>query len=468
MATLGSVTDTADPARLDTEHEPLPRRVVLGLSAGHGGMSILINLLGLLLVFFYLPPDNAGLPQLVTDAVFLGVLNAIVVVAASGRLLDAITDPIIAILSDRSRHRLGRRVPFMLYAAFPAAVLTFLMFVPPESGLSGWNLVWIAGIQLLLYVPLTAYVTPAFSLVADLGRTSDERLDLATWTSVFWALGIVFAGMTTPLGALFESFGMSTLRGLQAAVGVVCGVALLMMLVPTRLIDEPRWSRSEPTAVSLRQMIQTVVSNRFFRYYLAADFAYFCGLMIIQTGALFYVTVLLELEDGWVAALLGLMVVIALALYPLVNSQAKKRSPKHLVILAFVLAAIDFGFIIGLGTYPLPNVVQAALAISGFALPFSILSVLPSAILSDIAEYSAKTTGEATAGLFFAARTFLQKIAQTVGVMLFALLTSFGRDVGDDLGIRLSGAAGLVLYGLAGVLFAGYREQKLKAALAET
>ena len=459
------VTTTSDAPAPD-ELAPLPRRVVLGLSVGHGGMSILINLIGLLLVFFYLPPNNSDLPQLVTDAAFLVVLNAIVLVAASGRLLDAITDPVIAIMSDRSTHRLGRRIPFMLYAAFPAALLTFLMFLPPFTELSGWNLIWLAGVQILLYVPLTAYVTPAFSLVADLGRTSDERLDLATWTSVFWALGIVIAGLATPLGALFESFGMSELRGLQSAVGVVCLVALGMMLVPVKLIDEPRYARSEPTAVPMREMIATVMGNRFFRYYLAADFAYFCGLMIIQTGALYYVTVLLDLEEGWVALLLALMVLLALMLYPVVNAQAKKRSPKSLVVLAFALAAIDFGFIVFLGRYPIPNLAQAALAISGFALPFSILSVLPSAILSDIAEYSARTTGQATAGLFFAARTFLQKIAQTVGVMGFALLTSFGRDVGDDLGIRLSGAAGLALYGLAALLFLGYRERELREELA--
>jgi hypothetical protein len=47
-------------------------------------------------------------------------------------------------------------------------------------------------------------------------------------------------------------------------------------------------------------------------------------------------------------------------------------------------------------------------------------------------------------------------------------LTSFGRDVGDDLGIRLSGAAGVVLYFSAAMLFRGYDEDKLKSELADT
>ncbi len=448
------------------ELEPLPKKLVLGLAIGHGGMSILINLLGILLVFFYLPPDSEGLPQLVTDRTFLLVLNAVVLIAAAGRLTDAITDPLIAIFSDKSKHRLGRRIPFMTYAAVPAALLTLLMFVPPSSDAGTTNILWLLGIQVLLYFFLTAYVTPAFSLVADLGRTPAERLDLATWTSVAWAIGIVIAAMVTFLPSLFQGSGMSIVNSYQTSVALVCAVAAIAMLVPRFTIDEPRYARSEPSTLSPRETMNVVLSNQFFRYYLAADFAYFCGLMIIQTGLLYYVSVLLELEEALSAALLLLMVVVSMVLYPIVNAQAKKRSGKQLVIFAFVISAIDFFGVVFLGKYPIPNIVEAILLISLFAVPFAILSVLPGWILTDIAEHSANETGTATAGMFFAARTFMQKISQTVGVMLFALLTSFGRDIGDDLGIRLSGLAGVALYGLAAFLFRNYDEDKLRSDLA--
>jgi GPH family glycoside/pentoside/hexuronide:cation symporter len=62
---------------------------------------------------------------------FLGVLNALTLIAASGRLLDAIADPWIASWSDRTTHRRGRRIPFLMFGALPAAVFLVLMFVPP-------------------------------------------------------------------------------------------------------------------------------------------------------------------------------------------------------------------------------------------------------------------------------------------------------------------------------------------------
>lgn len=456
--------DTFGPPPADAL-EPLPRRAVIGLSIGHGGMSILINMVAILLVFFYLPPEAAGLPNLVTDATFLFVLNAIVLVAAAGRLTDAITDPLIAVYSDRSKHPKGRRIPFMTVGAVPAAVAAMLLFIPPVERESGWNIVWLLGIQVMLYVSLTAYVTPAFSLVADLGRTPEERLDLATVTSVAWAIGIVVAATTPFLSAVFEGVGFAPIRAWQGAVIVVCVIAAFAMLVPTFTVDEPALSRSEPSAQPLRQSLATVFANPFFRFYLAADFSYFCGLAIIQTGLLYYLTVLLELEETLTAPLLLLMVLIALVLYPFVNRLAKRRSGKQLVVLAFAAASIDFFGIVFLGLYPVPAWLQAVLLIVIFAGPFAILSVLPGWILTDIAEHSAHQHGQATAAMFFAARTFMQKLGQTVGVVGFALLTSFGRDVGDDLGIRLSGLAGVVLYLVAAVFFSRYDEQRLRSEL---
>lgn len=55
--------------------------------------------------------------------------------------------------------------------------------------------------------------------------------------------------------------------------------------------------------------------------------------------------------------------------------------------------------------------------------------------------------------MFYATRTFLQKLATTLGVVMFALLLQFGRDVGDDLGIRRTGIGGALLYALAALLF---------------
>ena len=82
-------------------------------------------------VYFYLPPDNANLPSLVTEKTFLGIINAVAVILAFGRLTDSITDVLIANWSDRTVSKWGRRIPFMAVGMIPGAAATALMFVPP-------------------------------------------------------------------------------------------------------------------------------------------------------------------------------------------------------------------------------------------------------------------------------------------------------------------------------------------------
>ncbi len=449
------------------ELAPHPRRVVVGLSLGHGGMSVLINLIAILLVYFYLPPASAGLPALVTDATFFFVLNAIVMVAAAGRLLDAITDPLIAVGSDRSNHRLGRRIPFMRIGAIPAALATILLFVPPVGEVSGWNIAWLLGIQAVLYVALTAYVTPAFSLVADLGRTPSERLDLATWTSVAWAVGIMVAALTPFISAMYQRLGFTPIRAWQGSVITVVGVALACMWAPIRMIDEPSLVRSAPSSVPVRQAVRSgdqqpllpVLPCRRLRLLLRAH-DHPDRPPLLRDGA---ARTRRDHHRSPAAPHGGRS--------PCSCIRSSTVRPSGAVGSAWwlspsCLSAIDFVGVVFLGRSPLPNWLEAVALILLFAVPFAILSVIPQWILSDIAEHAAVTTGQATAATFFAARTFMQKLGQTIGVMMFALLAAFGRDVGDDLGIRLSGFAGMVLYLVAGLLFRRYDEARMQGELA--
>lgn len=446
--------------------EELPRSVVLALSSGYLGMSVLVNLINTLLVFFYLPPPDAGLPILVTETKVMGFFTAVALIAAAGRLTDAITDPLIASFSDKCRHRKGRRIPFMAVGMVPAAICTVLMFVPPVANQSNWNIVWLLGVQVVLYVALTAYLTPTFALVADLGRTPMERLRLSQWTSMAWALGLVVAALTLVTASILEGT-LGTFRAWQVAVAISCAVGLVFMVVPVKFIDEPRWAVHDQSSKPLLESMRFVLGNPFFRFYAAADFAYFGGLAIIQTGLLFYVTVLLGLKEWVSTVLLLLMVVASIGLFPVVAEWGRRiGGGKKPTVIAFLIGFATFLTISAMGLIPQVPFMQAALPVVVFALPFAILSMMPQWILADITEHAALYTGESQAAMFYATRTFLQKLATTAGVVLFALLLQFGRTEDDDLGIRLTAVAGAVLYLIAAALFRRYDEDRLQSELA--
>ena len=332
-----------------TNPEALPLGKQLTYATGQLGWSILANIVGINLVFFYLPPDSAGLPTLIASTTFLGVLNAVVLIAASGRLLDAITDPLIASFSDRLRNPSGRRIPFMRWAAIPAAVFLTLMFIPPVGEMSGWNIVWLVVVQAFFYVALTAYVTPFFALLPELGHTARERLNLSTWISITFALGIILGGSVPILAGMIEDGGIDRLRSYQIAIGGLALLAIVLMYVPVWTIDERRYARAEPSSIPMGQAIRSTFRNIHFRYYVVADFAYWTGLTIVQTGLLFYVTVLLLQSDELASFLLIVLVLVSFFFYPVVNVLAKGLGKKPLMVGAFLFMAIVFAGIWFLG-----------------------------------------------------------------------------------------------------------------------
>ena len=444
--------------------EDLPAAKQAAYAIGQLGWSTLINIVGVSLVYFYLPPEAAGLPQLITGVTFLGVLNAITLIAASGRLLDAVTDPWIAGLSDRSTNPRGRRIPFMARGALPAAVFLVLMFTPPVGEVSGWNIVWLVVVQAAFYVSLTVYVTPFFALLPEMGHTPEQRLNLSTWISITFALGIILAGLVPAIAdAVGTGLGLEPLRAFQVAIGGLALLAVICMFVPVLAIDERRYSTGRPSTVPLLEAIRATFANLQFRRFIVSDFAYFTGLTIVQTGLLFYVTVLLGQEEALVATLLALLVIVSFVFYPIVNLLARRTGKKPLMVGAFVWMSLVFLAVPLLGAEAVPALAQAYLLVLLLSVPLAFLGVLPNAVLADIAEFDANETGEPREGMFFASRTLMQKFGQTFGVMSFAMLTSLGRDVGDDLGIRLSGVVGFALFAVAAVVFARYDEAKVTA-----
>ncbi|MGL1891751.1 MAG: MFS transporter [Spirochaetaceae bacterium] len=439
--------------------EKLPMNKILVYSVGQLGWSILVNIVSLQLVYFYIPPEGSGIELRITQAVFLVVLNTLTLLAASGRLFDAITDPLIANLSDRWKGKRGRRIPFLLAGAAPAAIFCTLMFIPIVDGVSPWNIVWLFTMQIFFYLFLTVYVTPYFALLPELGHTSDEKLNLSTWISITYALGIVVASMVPNIASMLNV--ADKVKSIQIAIGIVSTFAMLCMLIPAFFIDEKKYAHSEPSNIPLLKALKRTFKNINFKYYVVADFSYFMGMTIIMTGLLYYITVLLGLSEGIMGILLPLMVFVSFIFYPFVNLFAKKYGKKHLIIGSFFMMGGIFFFIFFLGKFPISKTLQAFLVVILYSIPLSFLGVLPNAVLADIAEHDALKSGIKQEGMFFAARTLMQKFGQTFGVLSFAALTSFGKDPGDDFGIRVSGLLGFGLCLFAGAFFLKYNEKKL-------
>lgn len=157
-----------------------PRSTKLFYGIGQYADGIILDSVSLFLIFYYnqihgLKGSLAGLAMLLA------------------LVTDALSDPLIGALSDRTRTRWGRRHPYMYAAAIPVPLCFYLLFVPPE-GLGQWALfAWMAAFNILARQGMTLFMTPYFALGAELSTDFEERNTIVAIRTMFQRMGAAMA-----------------------------------------------------------------------------------------------------------------------------------------------------------------------------------------------------------------------------------------------------------------------------------
>jgi len=424
----------------------------------------MINIIAVLLIYFYEPPADSGIPVLITQVAFFGVINAIALITTSGRFCDVIFDPLIAQFSDRSKNPRGRRIPFMRAAIIPSLVFCFLVFYPLEHGESTFNVFWVAIMSILFFVSSTTFVIPYNALLPELAPTPEEKVRLASWQAAGYVFGIGISSNTFNIadGLQHSVKGMSVLSSMQYTVLILAFVGAVAMAITAFGIDERKYAAGKPSETKLKDALLQTLRIRNFRFFIVADFTYFIAITIISAGLIYFITVLLQLPKTMGNSIMAVMVLVSFIFYPVVNKTVRKTGKKIIVILSLLLLAAVFGGVYFLGKLPIGHAAQIYGLVCIAAIPFASLNILPPAILAEIIEKDRKETGTNKEALFFAVRYFFVKIAQTVGVALFSMMLIHGKDVGHDFGIRLNGIVGFVLCLGAAAIFTGFKEAKAR------
>ncbi|WP_231463461.1 MFS transporter [Pedobacter sp. Leaf132] len=434
----------------------------IAYAAGMIGWSTMTNIIIVMLPYFYLPPSNAGLPTLVPQLVLFGAFNILSIIAASGRLVDAVFDPFIASRSDASQNPNGRRMPFMKWAIIPAMIFCALVFYPLQKGESLHNAWWLTIMLCLFFVSVTTYIIPYNALLAEVTQTPNQKVKLSSYQQVGFVIGIILSACTNNFADLVESYFSVANRSeaVQIAIWGLCILSGIVMLLPIIFINEKEYSTAKPTHIPLWPAIVSTFKNGNFKYYLISDFAFYTALSIISSGLLFFCTVLLGLPESDGGKFMGAMVLFSLLFYPIVNFGSAKFGKKPFVLLAFAVLCIIFITIFFLGKLPLPPQTQIYLLVLSASFPLAALGILPTAILADIAQKDTLETGENHEGMFFAVKYLFVKLGQTLGIAIFAMLTIYGKDPGNDYGLRLNGIVGFVLCLIALICFSKFKEDK--------
>lgn len=428
---------------------------------GQFGWSLLSGVVSNWMVYYYTGDPTAQNPNTgifasyITQNPIIFRLTLFGLVLAVGRIFDAVTDPLIAGWSDRSRYKGGRRIPFMKAIAVPFALVTVGLFVLPQSGNVILNDVVLFVLLLVFYLFMTIFCTPYNALIAELGDTQKHRINVSTYISFTFIAGQSLSFMLPNLAAMLGKEGDP--GPIRMAVGIMAAIACAAMLIPSFYIKERDYIDSKPSETKAFSSLLKTFKNGQFRRFVYSDVIYFFALTLFQTGLAFYETQLMEIEDTWTFVLTATMTLISVLLYPFVNKLAPKLGKKKLIITGFFSYAVVFLItsICGKGLYW--GFIVAVCA----AVPMAILGILPQACVADVSELSRLETGEDRSGMFFAARTFAFKMGQALAMVVFTSMTVSK----TPMSYRLTAITATVTCLVGACLFFLYDEKKILSGI---
>lgn len=441
---------------------------------GQLGWSILGGIINTWLVTFYLPTkdavENEQAPFYVpTGLIIFGVLTILGLITFICRIFDAVTDPLIATLSDRSKNPKGRRIPFMRVAAVPFAVITVLVFCAPVQEISGINIAWVLVFLILFYLFMTMYCTPYNALISEFGKTQDDRMYISTAISLTFFFGTLIAYLPFLFAGMLRGMNISYSWSYRILFIILAIIALICMLIPTFKLNEKEFVDTKPSESNAIKSLGATFKNKDFLKFSASDIAYWIGLTLFQTGLPFFVKVSMKLDEGFTLYFMGAMTVLSACFYPFVSKMVKKHGKKKLVIIGFLGLALAYVITALIGVIPLPGVVFGVLIVVIAAFPMALLGIIPQSIVADVAEEDSIKTGENREGMFFAARTFAMKLGQSIAMLVFTSLAVLGttQDItsndltASDIGLRIIAIVAVVFCALGAVILSFYNEKKV-------
>ena len=448
-------------------------------AVGQLGWSTLSGIISAWFVTFYLPTqadiDGGAIQYIYPGLIIGGFLTILGLITALSRVFDAVTDPLIASLSDRSKNKRGRRIPFMQYAAIPLSIVTVLLFCAPVKAISGWNIAWISVFIVLFYLFMTMYCTPYNALISEFGKTQDDRMYISTAISLTFFAGTMLA--YTPFvfaGMLRGSVGFAW--SYRICFIVLAVISCICMLVPTFCLKEKEFVDTKPSNANMFKSLGATFKNGNFRTFVFSDIMYWVGLTLFQTGLPFFVKVSMKLDESYTMIFLGGMTVLSAVFYPIVPKLVRKFGKKKLVITGFLglaLAYVITGLIGIIGTTVIPGVVYGAVICVIAAFPMALLGIIPQSIVADVAEADGIETGENREGMFFAARTFAMKFGQSLAMLVFTSVAIIGTTQNANsnditasvLGMTLVGFVAVAFCSLGAVILSFYNEKKIMSTI---
>ncbi|UBV42148.1 MFS transporter [Deinococcus taeanensis] len=327
-------------------------------------------------------------------------------------LYNAANNPLIGFLSDRTRSRWGRRIPYVRFGALPSLVLFGLLFSAPFHGTEQpvALLVYFVTLLVLWETAATAVGTGYLSLLPEMFRTYRERTDVAWRMNLVQTLGLLVGLALPPL--LAGLIGWSAMAWVFAAVS---GAAILAGV--GGLFERPGRHERE---LGFLAALRATFTHRAFLIVVGALTMRFFATGTLSAGMGFYVRHSLGVDSGLVTTLLlaGAFVTAGAALWPWRTFVAPRLGPRGTLMLAFALSAAS------LLPLALVQSVPGAVATTVlFGVALAGLILMGDVIMADVIDEDELRSGQRREGMYFGMAGFITTLSSALTSLVFGAVT---------------------------------------------
>ncbi|MDD4493413.1 MAG: MFS transporter [Eubacteriales bacterium] len=391
----------------------LPTKVRIAYGAGDFGFSAASTIVSFFLLFYLsdvvkIDPGWAGTALL------------------AAKLWDAIIDPFIGNLSDKTKTKWGKRRPFFLFLAVPFGFTFFLMWTIPvitDASMLATLIIVIAAYMLHITFYSGMHV-PYSSLTAELTDDYDERTSLTAWRMAFSIVaGLLGAVIPTLIVGMFER-PLDGYAAMGAVIGILISFSPLAVFFGCR---EKETNIQKEKQLSFPESIRMTFKNKPFILALTMFLLTWVAIDMVSAVLLFYLKYVLDMEASS-EIILGLLFIVATVFLPFWVWFSKKYGKKQAYIFGlglFVLALLMISFLnkgMEAATYTLAT-------FAGIGL--SAAHVIPYSIIPDCIEYDEMKTGEKRAGAYYGVVSFLLQLSASIGAFITGNVLKWSGYIAD-------------------------------------
>jgi len=345
-----------------------------------------------------------------------------------GKAWDAVTDPMMGFISDRTLSRWGRRRVYLLFGAVPMCLTMVFFFTAPTYLPQYLHIFWAILALMLLNTASTIINVPYSSLTPELTTDYHEQSSLNGYRFGCAVFGtIAGAGAVQPLVQIFARPGSADplldQRGFSV-MGFILGAVMMIVTFLTFLgTKEKQYRKEDLPTEGFFATFKVVFKNKPYVLLLLTYALHMTGISFLTTILAYYTENILNRPDITTIVLV-LLLVTAMLFIPVSVLISKKIGKKTTYQICFVIIASACAAIFFLGHRMPVEFFYIVMVYAGIGVGFSY--VAPFAMVPDVIEYEAAKTGVRNEGAYYGMWTFISKLGTALALFVSGHILTLG------------------------------------------